>query len=72
MGLKIIVMRDTLIINNIDTYLRLDNSAFEAMGPVVQKQIEFDNPDEETIEFYKEDDYFYRAPRFKTKIEPFL
>ncbi len=69
MGLKIIVMKETLIINNIDTYLRLDNSAFDAMGPVVQKQIEFDNPDEETIEFFKEDDYFYRAPRFKTGIE---
>ena len=33
-----------------------------------KKQVEFDNPDEETIEFYKEDDYFYRAPRFKTGI----
>ena len=24
----------------------------------------------EGIEFYKEEDYFYRAPRFKTRIEP--
>ena len=29
-----------------------------------------DNPDEEGIEYYKEDDYFFRAPRFKTMIEP--
>ena len=39
------------------------------VGPIVQTQTEFDNPDEESIEFFREDDYFYRAPRFKTGIE---
>lgn len=69
MGLKIIVMKDTIVINNIGNQLIINNSAFEKVGPIVQKQIAFDNPDEEGIEFYKEDDYFYRAPRFKTGIE---
>ena len=69
MGLKIIVMKDTIIINNIDNYLRIDNSSFQVVGEIIQKQVEFDNPDEEGIEFFKEDDYFYRAPRFKTGIE---
>ena len=69
MGLKIIVMRDTLVLNNIPNYLKIDGGAFETVGTLIQKQVEFDNPDEEGIEFYKEDDYFYRAPRFKTGIE---
>ena len=70
MGLKIIVMNNSLIINNVEGFLRIDSGSFETIGQIVQKQVEFDNPDEEQIEFYKEDDYFYRAPRFKTGIEP--
>ncbi|MCI8460196.1 MAG: type VII secretion protein EssC [Bacilli bacterium] len=69
MGLKIVVLKDTIVINNLGNSLRLDTSVFEKVGPIIQKQIAFDNPDEEGIEFYKEDDYFYRAPRFKTGIE---
>ncbi len=69
MGLKIVLMKDTIIINNIPNHLKINESSFEVVGEFVQKQTEFDNPDEEGIEFYKEDDYFYRAPRFKTGIE---
>ena len=69
MGLKIIVMKDTLIINNIPNYLGIDGGSFEPVGNIIQKQTAEDNPDEEGIEFFKEDDYFYRAPRFKTGIE---
>jgi len=69
MGLKIIVLKDTLIINNIGQLLSIDASSLESVASINQKQIEFDNPDEEAIEFYKEDDYFYRAPRFKTGIQ---
>ncbi|MBR3210797.1 MAG: type VII secretion protein EssC [Bacilli bacterium] len=68
MGLRIIVLKDTLIINNIGSNLSIDNKVLESISSLTQKQTEFDNPDEETIEFYKEDDYFYRAPRFKTGI----
>ena len=70
MGLKIIVMNGYIIVNNVGNYVQFDNNAFDITQPVVQHQTKEDNPDEETIEFYKEDDYFYRAPRFKTRIEP--
>lgn len=69
MGLKIVVMKDSIIINNVGSTLNIDSNVFEKIFPIIQKQTEFDNPDEEGIEFYKEDDYFYRAPRFKTGIE---
>ena len=70
MGLKIIVMKDMIIINNIGNLVSYDPNIFAEEYSLIQRQTEMDNPDEETIEFYKEDDYFYRAPRFKTKIEP--
>ena len=70
MGLKIIVMEQSIIINNIGNFVRFDNTKFDIERPIVQTQHEFDNPDEEGIEFYKEEDYFFRAPRFKTRIEP--
>ena len=69
MGLKIIVMPEFMVINNIGNYIKYDNNIFEIEGPIIQEQTEQDNPDEEQVEFFKEDDYFYRAPRFKTKIE---
>ena len=70
MGLKIIVMKDSILVNNIGNYLKFDMNSFEIQYPITQEQIEVDNPDEEAIEFFKEDDYFFRAPRFKTMIEP--
>ena len=70
MGLKIIVMEQSVIINNIGNYVSFDNTKFDIERPIVQNQHEFDNPDEEGINFFKEEDYFYRAPRFKTRIEP--
>ena len=68
MGLKIVVLKDMLIINNLGSVLKIQDS-FEPLPALVQKQTTMDNPDEEGIEFYQEDDYFYRAPRFKTGIE---
>lgn len=70
MGLKIIVLKDSIIINRISNIVNYDQRVLEEDHPWIQNQTEMDNPDEENIEFYKEDDYFYRAPRFKTKIEP--
>ena len=49
MGLKIILMKDTLIINNIGNNLTIDNRCFDSLSPYTQKQVEFDNPDEEGI-----------------------
>ena len=70
MGLKIVVLKDSMIINRISNLVNYDQRVLEPDHPWVQNQTEMDNPDEENVEFYKEDDYFYRAPRFKTKIEP--
>ena len=69
MGLRIIVMKDSLIMNTVPNFLKINWENFKKLEPIIQKQTEFDNPDEEGIEFFKEDDYFYRAPRFKTGIE---
>ena len=70
MGLKIVVLKNQVIINSIGNLVTCDQNIFELYHPWIQKQTEYENPDEETIEFYKEEDYFYRAPRFKTMIEP--
>ena len=72
MGLEIVVMKDSLILNNIPNYLKIDENSFQRGQSIIQKQTEFDNPDEEGIEFFTEDDYFYKAPRFKTGIEEVL
>lgn len=69
MGLKIIVMDQSIIINSIGNYINFNRGLFDAERPFIQNQTAEDNPDEETIEFFKEEDYFYRAPRFKTRIE---
>ena len=69
MGLKIIVLKDTIIVNNIGPNLVIDGNYLETIPAVSQKQVSFDNPDEEAIEYYKEDDYFYKAPRFKAGIQ---
>lgn len=70
LGLRIIVMNGSIIVNNISNLISFDSNTFEIETPIVQTQTEIDNPDEEGKEFFKEDDYFFRAPRFKTKIEP--
>ena len=69
MGLKIIVMDQSIVINTIGNYVNFNRGLFDIERPLVQTQTAEDNPDEETIEFFKEEDYFYRAPRFKTRIE---
>ncbi len=69
MGLKIIVMDQSLIINSVGNYVNFDRGLFDIERPLIQNQTEEDNPDEEALEFFKEEDYFYRAPRFKTRIE---
>lgn len=69
MGLEIIPMKDGLIINNIPNHIKVDEGTLIRQDALIQRQTEMDNPDEENIEFFSEDDYFYRAPRFKTGIE---
>ena len=69
MGLEIIAMKNGLIINNIPNHIKIDESTLVRESAIIQRQTEPDNPDEENVEFYSEDDYFYREPRFKTGIE---
>ena len=69
MGLKIIVLGDSIIMNNIGDLVRIDGRIFRNKAPLIQPKINEDNVLEENIEFYKEEDYFFRSPRFKAGIE---
>lgn len=70
LGLKIIIMGNFIVINNISNLIQYDNNTFEVMDPIVQKQIASETVEDENIEFFHENDYFFRSPRFKSKIEP--
>lgn len=69
MGLKIIVLDNTIIINNIGKLVKVAPSFFLPVTPLVQPIINDDNVLEENVEFFKEEDYFFRSPRFKAGIE---
>ena len=70
MGLKIIVLGDTIIFNNIGNFVNVVSNYFSPATPIVQPVINEDSLLEENVEFFKEEDYFYRSPRFKAGIEP--
>ena len=70
MGLKIVVMKDFIVVNSIGDNIRYDSNTFSIMNPIVQKQTAADVVEDEGIDFYNENDYFFRSPRFKSKIEP--
>ena len=72
MGLKLVVMKDYIVVNNIGSIVGYDSNTFSLMRPIIQTQtVEEDSlSDEEVVDFYKEGDYFFRSPRFKSKIEP--
>lgn len=69
MGLKIIVLGDTIIFNNIGNLVSAASNYFSPSTPIVQSIINDDNLLEENVEFFKEEDYFFRSPRFKAGIE---
>ncbi|MBR4618270.1 MAG: type VII secretion protein EssC [Bacilli bacterium] len=69
MGLKLIVLGDTIIFNNIGDLVRVAQNTFLPAAPVVQPIINDDNIIEENVEFFKEEDYFFRSPRFKAGVE---
>ena len=70
MGLKIIVLADSIIVNNPNNQTRLDNNIFSVKQVPVQPTINEEGLLEENIDFYKDEDYFFRSPRFKAGIEP--
>ena len=69
MGLRIIVLGDTIIVNKIGDLVRIGSGFTQAVFSV-QPRINDDNVLEENVEFFKQDDYFFRSPRFKAGIEP--
>ena len=70
MGLKIIVLGDTIVLNNIGSLVSVTPNFFTPAAPIIQPVINDDNILEENVEFFKEEDYFFRSPRFKAGIEP--
>lgn len=70
LGLKIIVMKDYIVVNNISTIVSYDSNTFSIMNPIIQEQTVVEKEDDEVEDFYKEGDFFFRSPRFKSKIEP--
>ena len=63
MGLKIVVIKNNIIINNIDK-IKVDSSLFFQSKYPKQNIKEFVETDEE-IRMYKDSDYFFKAPRFR-------
>ncbi len=70
LGLKLIVMKDYIVVNNISNLVSYDSNTFSLMNPIIQEQSVKDDPEDEVVDFYKEGDFFFRSPRFKSKIEP--
>lgn len=70
MGLKIILMGNTLYINNPAGKMNYDKQILKIEEMKEQKKINDDNvEDEKYIELYSSKDYFYRAPRISKKIK---
>lgn len=68
-GLKIIVLKNKLIVNNPDglvSFNKLIPISYEKMDKSLN---EVKEDIDDNIDFYKDEDYFLRAPRFKTSIE---
>lgn len=63
MGLKIIIIKNNIIINNIDK-IKVDSNLFYESKYTKQNVKEFPETDEEIL-MYKENEYFFKAPRFR-------
>ncbi len=67
MGLKIIIINETFIINNPLKSVSFSDNSFSNESVIQLNNIDTTESDE--VELYEPDDYFFRAPRFVTKIE---
>ncbi len=63
MGLKIIVIKNNIIINNVDK-IKVDSNLFVESRYPKQNAKVFEESDEEIL-MYKDSDYFFKAPRFR-------
>lgn len=68
MGLKVIIMKDFILVNNPNNNMRLNSELFTDKN-IIMPQLTEATEEEENIELYNEDNYFLRAPRFKSTIE---
>ena len=62
MGLKIVVMKDYIVVNSLGENVKYDSNTFSIIKSVIQNQTELDILEDEAIEFYNENDYFFRSP----------
>ena len=63
MGLKIIIIKNNIIINNIDK-IKVDGNLFYESKYPKQNVKDYNEIDEE-VSLYKASDYFFKAPRFR-------
>jgi len=68
MGLKIIKLGNSILINNPFNSVAYNQNLF-TLSKSTQQYLDDNAEDDESVELYKEDDYFSRSPRFKTLIE---
>lgn len=68
MGLKIIIMGDTIFVNNPFNIVSYNKSAFDIVK-YTQQEIELKEDDDNNVELYSQKDYFARAPRITDLIE---
>lgn len=67
-GLKIIVINDMLIINNPNEMVTINSSHIEERT-IPKQQITYQERIAEDLPLYTRDQYFFKAPRFKSVIE---
>lgn len=67
MGLKLIILKNNIIINSLEG-IKVDGDLFVSSKYPVQAIKEFEEDENKEINYYEDDDYFYRAPRFKNSI----
>ena len=68
-GLKIIVMGNSLFVNNPLNKVRYDDKTFSIKDDDKNNKDLKEEEEENNLDIYTEKDYYYRAPRIKNKIE---
>ena len=71
MGFRLIIGSNFIIVNNPDGKVKYNNSVLIQYNEEVSIPEQTDELDDDNqVALYKEEDYFLRAPRFKSKVEP--
>ncbi len=69
MGLKMIVLGNTIIINNPKGSMHYQENFLQRVEEVKRIEQTLDKEEEQEIYLYEEEDYFTRSPRFVEKVE---